>query len=253
MRKRAVDGFHRGNDLREGEGAGGIAGRDLPELAHALEIADVEGVQADQLAWDLRFDVAGAAVAGLPEATTRALGEQAGRSSAVVFDNGQPLMPRGEAAAPKQAMDGAGSHTHLTSGQLRRQTPGTPRRPGQSHAQNGLLFVSFDLRWPPAPAPPPARMQSLGPVLRKLLLPTVEQRSGDPELPADLTGVAQLYSSIQRPKTKPLYPLLEGHRPSSLSSFAEEQTLGRLGPLTLVSSPARRPHEVSTPLRDTSP
>lgn len=116
---RAVDRFHRGDDLREGEGAGGVAGCDLPELAHALELADVEGVQADQLAGNLRFDVARAAVAGLPEATTRALGKQTGRSSAVVFDNGQPLMARGEAAAPKQAMDGAGSHTHLTSGQLR--------------------------------------------------------------------------------------------------------------------------------------
>src|SRR6266851_692455 len=41
----------RGQEPRHAVGARGIAGRDLPDLAHALELPDVEGVQTHQLAW----------------------------------------------------------------------------------------------------------------------------------------------------------------------------------------------------------
>jgi hypothetical protein len=40
----------RGQEPRHAVGARGIAGRDLPDLAHALELPDVEGVQTHQLA-----------------------------------------------------------------------------------------------------------------------------------------------------------------------------------------------------------
>ncbi len=247
-----MDGLDRRDDLSEGEGAGGITGRDLPELAHAFEVTDVEAIQADQVARTVGLNMAGAAVAGLPETAASAVGEKAGRPCAVVLENGQPFMPTSQPGASKESMDRARCHPYRTSQKLRREPSRTPCRPGQSHAQNGSFLVGLHLRRPPAPAPPPARVQPLRTVLSQPLLPTVEQRSRDPQFPTHLAGVAKLLSPIQRPKTQSLYSLLEGHRPSSLSSFAEEQTLGRIGPLTLVSSAANRYHEVSTPLWDRS-
>jgi len=249
---RAVDGFGRGDDLGHGIGAGGVARCDLPELTHTFESANVETIQADQLAGDVRFDVAGLSISSSPEGSTGALGKQASCPSAVVFDDGQPLMTGREPHTSKKTVDCAGGHGHLAARELVGQTPRSPGRPRQGHAENGMFLVSLQLGRPPGPAPPPARVQALGPILSQLLLPSVEQRSRDPQVPADLAGVSKLDSSVQRPKTKSLYSLLEGHRPASLSSFAEEQTLGRLGPLTLVSSPANRLHEVSTPLWDSS-
>ena len=248
----AVNRLDRRDDLGEGEGAGSITGRDLPELADALEVADVEAVQADQVARPVGLNMAGTAVAGLPETTASTVGEKAGRPRTVVLEDGQPFMPTSKSGASKESMDRTRRHPYRASQKLGREPSRAPRRPGQSHAQDGSLLVGFHLRRPPAPAPPPARVQALRAVLIEPLLPSVKQRPGDPQFPTDLAGVAKLQSPIQRPKTESLYSLLEGHRPSSLSSFAEEQTLGRIGPLTLVSSAANRSHEVSTPLWDRS-
>src|SRR5256886_4366388 len=68
----------RGQDAGDTIRARRIAGRDLPDLADALELADVKGVQADQLARALGDDVPRLAVAQAPEGLPRALGEQAG-------------------------------------------------------------------------------------------------------------------------------------------------------------------------------
>src|SRR6266496_6048833 len=248
----AVDGLDRRDDLSESEGTGGITGRDLPELADSLEVADVEAIQANQVARPVGLNMACAAVADLPETAASAVGEQAGRACAVVLEDSQPFMPTSKPGASKEPMDRAGCHPYRTSQKLGREPSRTPRRPSQSHAQDSSFLVGLHLRRPPAPAPPPARVQPLRTVLSQPLLPTVEQRPRDPQLPTHLAGVANLHSPIQRPKTESLYSLFEGHRPSSLSSFAEEQTLGRIGPLTLVSSAANRSHEVSTPLWDRS-
>ena len=111
----AVNGLDRRDDLGEGEGAGGIAGRDLPELAHALELADVEAVQADQIARPMGLNMAGTAVAGLPEPAASAVGEQAGRPCAVVLENSQPFMPASKPRASKQPMDRARRHEGVLS------------------------------------------------------------------------------------------------------------------------------------------
>jgi hypothetical protein len=116
----AVDRLHRRDDLGESEGTGGVTGRDLPERANALELADVEAVQADQIARQLRFDVSGTALAGLPEAPASTLGEKAGGSCAVMLENGQSFMPRSKPDAPKQTVDGTGSYSNRASSQLRR-------------------------------------------------------------------------------------------------------------------------------------
>ena len=64
-------GGGRGRQGRQDTGdavrGGRVAGRDLPHFAHALELADVEGVQADELAGPGRRDVARAPVPQTPE------------------------------------------------------------------------------------------------------------------------------------------------------------------------------------------
>ena len=57
---------------RHAVGAGRIARRDLPHLAHALEVADVEGIQAHELARLARLDVAGSVLGTLVYAPFKA-------------------------------------------------------------------------------------------------------------------------------------------------------------------------------------
>ncbi len=95
----AVDSLRRGDDLGNAIGAGSVAGRDLPELADPFEPADIETVQADQLARNLRFDMAGAAVSHTPEGPASPLCKQAWQPSA------SDCTPAGrkDDAAPKSA------------------------------------------------------------------------------------------------------------------------------------------------------
>ena len=111
--------------------------------------------------------MAGTAIAGLPE-TPATVGEKTRRTGAVMLQDGQTLMPGTKSSAVKQPMNRAGSYPDRASCQLQRQPPRSPRRPGQSHAQDGLFLVRFHLRRPPAPAPPPARVQPSPTVLRQL-------------------------------------------------------------------------------------
>ena len=60
-------GLARDEDPREGVAAGGIAGRDLPDLADAFALAHVEIVETDELAGDRGLDVPFAARARLSE------------------------------------------------------------------------------------------------------------------------------------------------------------------------------------------
>jgi hypothetical protein len=50
-----VDRPDRGDDLSEGEVASSITGCGLPERADILELIDVEGVQANQIAGSLAW------------------------------------------------------------------------------------------------------------------------------------------------------------------------------------------------------
>ena len=72
---------------RHAVGACGIAGRDLPDLAHALELPDVEGVHAHQLAGLAGGDVPRLAVLSMPERPARALGEQARRLQGAMLEH----------------------------------------------------------------------------------------------------------------------------------------------------------------------
>src|SRR2546425_2683325 len=71
-------------------GAGRVARRDLPDLAHPLELADVERVEAHQLAGLLRLDVARPAVARLPEPPAGAPRPQPGPAGPLGLPDPEP-------------------------------------------------------------------------------------------------------------------------------------------------------------------
>src|SRR5437660_7676346 len=76
---------------------GRIARRDLPDFADAFEVADVEGIQAHELARLRRRDVPRAAVASTPQALPGAFGQQPGGPRRLLLEHGQPGAPRGQA------------------------------------------------------------------------------------------------------------------------------------------------------------
>src|SRR2546426_4821130 len=91
-------------------GAGCVARRDLPDLAHSLELADVERVEAHQLAGLLRLDVARAAVARLPEAPAGALGQQPDCVHRLVLEYPEPGATRRQTRAGQHPLHGARRH-----------------------------------------------------------------------------------------------------------------------------------------------
>src|SRR5262252_8763270 len=93
-------------------GAGGIARRDLPDLADALELPDVERVQAYELARLAGLDVARATVPSPPELLPSALRQQPRRLQRVMLEDGQPLPPGGQARPPQRPLYCAGGYPH---------------------------------------------------------------------------------------------------------------------------------------------
>jgi hypothetical protein len=85
--------------------ARGIAGRDLPDLAHALELPDVEGVQAHQLARLAGGDMPRPAVLGVPEGPARAFGQQSGRLQGAVLEDGQPCQRPPKQSHPRSPIE----------------------------------------------------------------------------------------------------------------------------------------------------
>lgn len=60
-----------------------------------------------------------------------------------------------------------------------------------------------------------ARMQSIGPVEREALLPSVEQGPRDPGFTACCTDIAKLFGSVQDVQMESVYLVFEDHRQSS--------------------------------------
>jgi hypothetical protein len=92
-------------------GARGIAGRDLPDLAHAFELPDVEGVQTHQFAGLAGGHMPRLAVLGL-QGAARPLGQQPRRLQGAVLDGEaaaaraptRPLPVLGEGVLPEELM-----------------------------------------------------------------------------------------------------------------------------------------------------
>src|SRR3989442_6145352 len=84
-----MSGQQPGQAVRRGR----IAGRNLPDLADALEVADVEGVQTDQLAGLRGRHVARAPVARAPEPVAGPGGQKPRGARRAVAGNPQPGAP----------------------------------------------------------------------------------------------------------------------------------------------------------------
>jgi len=80
-----MSGQQPGQAVRRGR----IAGRNLPDLADALEVAAVEGVQTHQFAGLRGLDVARAPVTRAPEPVAGPVGQQPGGARRVMLENRQ--------------------------------------------------------------------------------------------------------------------------------------------------------------------
>jgi len=89
---------------------GRIARRDLPHLAHALEVADVEGIQANEFARLAGLDLARALVADSPELLPRTLRQQTRRLQSVVFEDRHALPSGRQARSPQRSLHRTGGH-----------------------------------------------------------------------------------------------------------------------------------------------
>src|SRR2546428_6480572 len=94
-----MSGQQPGQAVRRGR----IAGRNLPDLADAFEVADVEGVQAHKLARLRGLDVPRAPVARAPELLTGPVGQQPGGARRGMLENRQPGAPPGPAPPAQDA------------------------------------------------------------------------------------------------------------------------------------------------------
>jgi hypothetical protein len=172
-----------GNDPSRGVGAGDITGRELPYLADALEFADVEAVQADELTRFPGLDVALAA-ACLLELPAGPLGEQARLARTVALESREAFPPCPKARATERTVDGAGSDVPSSPEQLIRDPLGTGSGPGERHGQDGPLVLAVECRgtataWRASPG-----MESVTTIPLCIPLPPVEERSGDTQLAA---------------------------------------------------------------------
>src|SRR5438552_9851214 len=103
-----MSGQQPGQAVRRGR----IAGRNLPDLADAFEVADVEGVQAHKLARLFRLDVPGAAVAGAPQALASTFRQRPGRTRRLMLEHGQPSASGGQPDPAQQPLHRAGRQAH---------------------------------------------------------------------------------------------------------------------------------------------
>ena len=226
--------------------ADGITGGELPDLAHALELADGEGVEADQLARLPGMPLARPPVPGVPQPATRTLRQQPDGLNRVRLEDREPgpagrqayaPPPRGTVLGPPAAASGAPGMRrsgHLPGPRADRHSLDQPRRLGR------------DLAGTARPAVLPARMQSIGPLALDALLPSRAQRPEDAHIPTD--GRVTLAPACTRCTTRRRSPCMLSSRaigPLPPCGFLGDHHTGKVravGPLVV-------PSAVSTLLR----
>src|SRR5499433_237186 len=162
-----------------------VARRDLPHLADPLELADVEGVEAEQFAGTLGLDVPRLPVPPPPEHLSRALCQQAGVAGTVVLEHEQALPAGGQAVPAQQALHRAGRHPQPPQPlRVGRQPLRAPGRFSDRDGEQAPFHLGRQLRKTTRPRPQPPRMQAVDAVATEPVLPAVEQRSGDARLRA---------------------------------------------------------------------
>src|SRR3989454_1402911 len=228
-------------------GAGRIAGRDLPDLAHALELSDVEAVDADELAGDGGLDVALGGRAKRAERSARALRQQPGLPRAVMLEHAQPLQAGAELEPSQGAIDRAGRDLDALARELDREAIGTPGRPGQGHCEDRTLDVDRNARRPTGRHGRALGMQSIDAVALVAPLPAIEQGPRDPGFPAGRAHVSEFFRAAEDVQALGLYAVFEGHRTFPFA-LVRQQERRRIVSMAL----PRFRSEVSTPFGHSS-
>jgi hypothetical protein len=223
--------------LSHGEGASGIAGGVLPNLADSLELTDdVERVQTDQLTWFAGPNVRRLALLSDCQLTSCPLGEQLCCLCTVDLGHGQALPARLQTSAAQQPVDCAGCHPQAAifgAPQLVGELSRTPRRPGQHQGQDRPLVGHARQGWMYASRPLSARMQSNWPIHNVSLTLTVEERVRYAALSAGSGDVAKLLRPRRDAQSKCVYAIFRGHGSTSLPPQEEPFPTGRIRHMSL--------------------
>src|SRR5438876_2435931 len=208
-----VGGDMSGQQPGQAVGRGRIAGRDLPDLADALEIADVEGVQTHQLAGLRGLDVARPPAAGPPDPWASPGGQQPGGARRVMLEDRQPSAPRGQARAAQDALHRTRRQANLPAArEIGREPPAAPGRRTDRQPQHHALDFRGHLNRTTRPGALPARMHPVRTIALPASPPAVEQSARDPQLAAHRADVAHRLRALYRVQPQSVYAVVEGHR-----------------------------------------
>src|SRR4029453_13600956 len=190
-----------------------VAGRNLPYLADPFEMANVEGVQAHELARLLRCDVARVAVAGAPERPSSAVGQQAGRARRLLLEHGEPGSPRRQADPAQQPLHGAGGHAQVPGpGQVGGDSVAAPGGGADGDPEDQALYLRWRRHRAPRAAGLPARRDAVDPIALQPAAPAIEEGPGDPQLAAYRADIAEHLRALDDAQAHSVYALVEGHR-----------------------------------------
>src|SRR4030095_3846520 len=189
------------------------AGRHLPNLADPFEIADVEGVQAHELAGLVRLDVSCVAMAGTPEGASRAVGQQPGRARRLLLEHGEPGPPPRPGDPAPQPLHGAGSHADLPrASQVSGDPAAAPGSRADRDAQRQPLHLWRGCHRTTRAAALPARMHAVDPIAFQPFAPAIEGRPGEHHFAAEGADGAEHMRALDDAQSHSVYALVEGHR-----------------------------------------
>ena len=183
------------NDACSRVRAGRIAGRDLPNLPHSFESADVEGVQTDELTRLVGLHMPPLATGAL-QFPSRALREQTCSLGTVSFQDDESLLPSSQIHASQRSIDRAGRQGSVLSSQLQRIEAGSAGGMRQCHRQNHLLVLDRQAVGTSSARRPTSRVKPIPTVALISIFPAVEQGAGNPQLPAGCRDITELSSSL---------------------------------------------------------
>jgi len=205
------------------EGGRCVTGGVLPDLAHALELADIEGVDAHQFPWDRGLNMARFVPLSPKKLSPGSLCQQPGGLGRMLLKDHQTLEPGLQPVSPEDPIDRTlmNNKTHLTT-ELRGQPQRTPGRLGDRPGKDSALYVRRRLMRVPEGSPS-TRAKTVRAFPFKPLLPPVETGPADPQLTTRLADIADPGRIKYGMKPKLVYTIDEGH---NFASFLSRQQKG---------------------------
>ncbi len=218
--------------------------RDLPHRPDALELSDVEAVEADELARLLGLDVTPrCGRPGLLELLPRALREQSRVLGTMGLEQTESIVARSQAEPSECTVDRAFRDPRSSQRELVRELPRTPGRPGQGQGEDLALDRGIELGRSPGATPTARGVKPVRPVAHEAPSQLVVEGAGNATLAAGGAHVSKLLSAPEQMQPEGVYLVLEGHRTFSFDLVVQQERR-RKAPLALLRS-----SEVSRPLR----